>query len=73
MLGMLLAAVIVFPFTTLIEQKLGLPYLRPPLSELLLLALSSGLATVIIGSAASCLAAVRLSRVDAGTVLREGN
>jgi ABC-type transport system, involved in lipoprotein release, permease component len=72
-LGVLLASLIVFPFTTLIETKLGLPYLRPEISDVILLGLASAAATVMIGAAASCWASLRLSRVDPGTVLREGN
>ena len=72
-LGVLLASLIVFPFTTLIETKLGLPYLRPAMSSVLLLGLGSLTATVIIGAVASTWASFRLSRVDPGIVLREGN
>jgi putative ABC transport system permease protein len=72
-LGILIASTIVFPFTTLIETKLGLPYLRPPASSVLYLAFASLAATVIIGAAASAWTAFRLSRVDPGIVLREGN
>ncbi len=73
MLGLLSASLIVFPFTTLIETKLGLPYLRPSISSVLLLAIGSLAATVIIGVAASVWASFRLSRADPGTLLREGN
>ena len=72
-LGILIASTIVFPFTTLIETKLGLPYLRPPASSVLYLAFASLAATVFIGAAASAWTAFRLSRVDPGIVLREGN
>lgn len=72
-LGVVLASVIVFPFTTLIETSLGLPYLRPPAGTILTLALTALGATVLIGSLAASIAAFRLSRVDPGTVLREGN
>ena len=72
-LGVLLASLIVFPFTTLIETKLGLPYFRPAMSSVLLLGLGSLTATVIIGAVASTWASFRLSRVDPGIVLREGN
>ena len=73
LLGILAAAVIVFPFTTLIETSLGLPYLMPSLPSVLLLGVLALAATVLIGSLASSYASVRLSRVDPGTVLREGN
>ncbi len=72
-LGAGIAAMIVFPFTTLIETSLGLPYLRPSAGEILMLALLTLGTTVLIGSLAASYAALRLSRVDPGTVLREGN
>ena len=72
-LGVLSASMIVFPFTTLIETKLSLPYLQPEISSVLLLALGSLAATVIIGAVASAWASFRLSRVDPGIALREGN
>ena len=73
LMGILLASVIVFPFTTLIESSLGLPYLRPETGMIFGLALLALLASGVIGSLAASLAAFRLSRVDPGTVLREGN
>ena len=72
-LGIAVASLIVFPFTTLIETKLGLPYLRPTTASVLLLAIASLAATAVIGAAASSWSSFRLSRVDPGTVLREGN
>ena len=72
-LGILIAVAMVFPFTTLIETSIGLPYLRPPMGEVLALAAGSLAATVLGGAAASSWASFRLSRVDPGTVLREGN
>ena len=71
-LGVGLAAMLVFPFTTLIETKLGLPYLTPDMGTILLLALATVLATVLIGALASAFSARRLSRTDPGTTLREG-
>ena len=73
MLGVLAASLVVFPFTTLIETKLGLPYLRPSISSILLLVLGTIGTTLIVGVTASAWVSFRLSRVDPGTVLREGN
>lgn len=73
LLGIAVSALIVFPFTSLIEQKLALPYLQPAPSEILLLALLVVLATTLVGALASSWAALRLSRADPGTDLREGN
>lgn len=72
-LGVGAAALIVFPFTTLIEIRLGLPYLSPSAATVAALAVGTLAATVIIGALASAYAAFRLSRIDPGTVLREGS
>ena len=73
LIGILLAALLVFPFTTLIETALSLPYLRPGTGTILKTALLALAASVGIGSLAASWAAFRLSRTDPGTVLREGN
>ena len=70
--GVGLAALGVFPFTTLIETKLGLPYLTPAAGTLVMLADGTVLATLLIGLLAGAWAAARLSRTDPGTTLREG-
>lgn len=72
-IGIALGAMIVFPFTTFIETTIGLPYLLPAVSVTVMLALTAILTTVLIGSVASSYAAFRLSRIDPGVVLREGN
>ena len=70
--GVGIAALGVFPFTTLIETKLGLPYLTPSPGTLLMLAGGTILATLLVGLLAGTWAAARLSRTDPGTTLREG-
>ncbi|MBQ9252801.1 MAG: ABC transporter permease [Clostridia bacterium] len=72
-LGVALAALILFPFAGLIEHSLGLPYLMPAAPTMALLAAASLAAAVLVGSLASAWATHRLSRVDPGTILREGN
>ena len=72
MIGVGVAALAVFPFATLIETALGLPYLTPDLRTVALLAAAAVAAAGIVGSLASAGAAWRLSRVDPGTILREG-
>ena len=72
-LGVLLGAALVLPFTTLIETSLGLPYLTPGPGVILLLACGALAGTVLMGALASARTAFRLSRVDTGTILREGN
>lgn len=71
-LGTVLAALIVFPFSTAISQKLGLPYLIPSLSDILGLLLISLAITFIAGPLAAAAAAFRISRADTSLILREG-
>ena len=73
LLGTALAALILFPFSGLIEKSLGLPYLMPGMSTILCIALAAVAAAVLVGSLTSAVAAHRLSKVDPGTILREGN
>lgn len=72
LVGVGIAALGVFPFTTLIETKLGLPYLTPAAGTLLKLAGCTILATLLVGLLAGTWAAAQLSRTDPGTTLREG-
>lgn len=72
LVGVGVAALGVFPFTTLIETKLGLPYLTPAAGTLLKLAVGTVLATLAVGLLAGAWAAARLTRTDPGTTLREG-
>ena len=70
--GTALAALTALPFTGLIREKLGLPYLLPGTETILALALGAVLVTVAAGSLSSAFAGRRLNRMDAGLVLREG-
>lgn len=72
-LGTALGLLILIPFTGLIEQSLGLPYLMPGAGTLAILGAGAVGLCAAICMAASLSAARRLSRVDTGTVLREGN
>ncbi len=71
-IGTGLALLALLPFTQLIEDALGLPYLRPDGPTLLLTGAATILAVCIVGPAAAMLSAHRLSRTDVGTILREG-
>ena len=68
--GITVAALLLFPFTKLIESSLGLPYLTPSVSMVLLTALAAAAGTVLAGVLASSWATGMLSRADPGTVLR---
>ena len=72
LLGIAAAAAVVFPFSRLIETKLGLPYLAPGLMEIAGLAAFALAATVLTGMLSGSIAAWKLSRTDVGTTLREG-
>jgi len=71
--GSAAAAVGVFSFSALIENSLGLPYLIPGFGTILLLAAGTILLSIAVSALASAFAALRLSRVNPGTALREGN
>ena len=68
-----LAALMLFPFAQLIESALGLPYLMPRTGTVLLLAAGTVLLSMLVAALSSVIAAYRLSRVDPGIALREGN
>lgn len=71
--GVCLGELVVFPFSTLIETQLSLPYLMPGVSQIILYALLSLAAVMLIGPLSAAWAVFRLSRVDVGTILREAN
>ena len=73
LIGAAVASVLLFPFTQFIESMLNLPYLLPDTGKVILLALAAVLLSVIVSALASVIAAYRLSHVDPGTALREGN
>ncbi len=67
------AAVGVLAFASLTESSLGLPYLFPGLPAVLLLAAGTLLLSIAVSALASAAAAWKLSNVNPGTALREGN
>lgn len=71
-LGVSLAALVVFPFNKAISQQLGLPFLMPQAAETVRLVLASLLISFAAGPAAASHAALRISRTDASITLREG-
>lgn len=73
LIGVGLAALLLFPFAQLIESALKLPYLMPDAGKALLLAAGTVLLSVAVAALSSVIAAYRLSRIDPGTALREGN
>ncbi len=71
--GVGLSALLLFPFAQLIESALQLPYLMPDMINIVWLGLGTVLLSVIVAALSSVIAAYRLSRVDPGNALREGN
>ena len=71
--GVGLAALLLFPFAQLIESALKLPYLIPQTGTVLLLGAGTVLLSALVAALSSVVAAFRLSRIDPGIALREGN
>jgi putative ABC transport system permease protein len=70
--GIALASLAVFPFATLISERLELPYLDAPLFNIILLVLGSLLLSALAGPLASLYAALRISRAETYYTMREG-
>ena len=70
--GVALATLVALPFTGLIRDRLGLPYLLPDAGTVAALALGALLLSVTAGAASAAIAGRKLNRIDAGLVLREG-
>jgi putative ABC transport system permease protein len=70
--GVVLASLVVFPFSTLISERLGLPYLEAPFSSIALLVLGSLFLSVLVGPLASLYSAIRISRAETYFTMREG-
>ena len=73
LLGIALAALTLYPFSGLIESRLNLPFLMPGAGQAALLMAATLILSVLAGGAAAARTAYRLSRVDPGITLREGN
>lgn len=71
--GVAISCLVILQFSTLIENKIGLPFLLPNVGQMVFLIVDSLIVSVLIGSMSSAYAAFRLSRVDVGLALREGN
>lgn len=70
-LGLLLACLVVFPFSGAISGALELPYLLPSVPVLVLFGAGSLLLSVLAGSLTAAFSAYRISRQDAALILRE--
>jgi putative ABC transport system permease protein len=70
--GVLLACTLIFPFSTLISERLELPYLDAPPLNILLLILGSLLLSAVVGPLASLYAALKISGAETYFTMREG-
>jgi putative ABC transport system permease protein len=70
--GIVLAGLVVFPFSTLISERLELPYLDAPVLTIIPLAAGSLFLAVLAGSLASFYSALRISRAETYFTMREG-
>ncbi|MDR2447528.1 MAG: FtsX-like permease family protein [Treponema sp.] len=70
--GVALAGLSVFPFSTLISERLELPYLDAPLLRIIPLILGSLFLSALVGPLASLYAALRMSKAETYFTMREG-
>lgn len=72
-IGIFLATLAIFPFSHLIESKIQMPFLIIGFKEFALLAFFTILASILVGAFTSAFSAYKISRIDPGVILREGN
>ncbi|MDR2344177.1 MAG: FtsX-like permease family protein [Spirochaetaceae bacterium] len=70
--GIVLASLAIFPFSTLIGERLELPYLDAPLSGIALLVPGSLGLSALVGPLASLYSALRISGAETYFTMREG-
>jgi len=70
--GIGFAALIVFPFSTYIGDKIGLPYLLPGFGGVLRILFVSLALSVLAGTLSAVYSAVKISRAETYAVLRDG-
>lgn len=72
-IGVIIGALVILPFSGMIEQALSLPFLLPGAGQLVLTAVGAVLLSIVFGAASSWLAAYRIAGADTGTILRAEN
>ncbi len=72
-IGIVIAAMIVFPFHVYLGDKLGMPYVLPPLAQILGTGVVTLLVAVMIGPLAAVTAAIKISHAETYLIMREGN
>jgi putative ABC transport system permease protein len=70
--GIVLAGLVIFPFSTLISERLELPYLDAPFINIVLLVLGSLFLSVLAGPLASLYSAIRIGGAETYYTMREG-
>jgi putative ABC transport system permease protein len=70
--GIFLASLAVFPFSALISERLGLPWLDASFASIVRLVLGSLLLSALVGPLASLHSALRISRAETYFTMREG-
>ncbi|MCR5088475.1 MAG: ABC transporter permease [Oscillospiraceae bacterium] len=70
--GAIFAALAAIPFTSLIRSRLNLPYLMPGAGVIAGLMLAAVILSVLTGALSAAVSSGKVSRTDAGLVLREG-
>lgn len=71
--GILLASICIIPFHNVIKNAFGLPFLLPNVGIIVLLMIGTLLFSVLCGCFTSSFAAHKISSVDTGIIIREGN
>ena len=69
--GIAAASLVVFPFSSLIEANLGLPFLLPNAAQIIIYVAAALVVALIAAPLSSAYSAFKLSRVDTGLILRE--
>ncbi|MDR2434469.1 MAG: ABC transporter permease [Treponema sp.] len=70
--GIIFASIVVFPFSTLISERLELPWLDAPLFSIIPVVLGSLVLSALVGTLASLYSAFRISRAETYFTMREG-
>ncbi|MBR5284855.1 MAG: ABC transporter permease [Clostridia bacterium] len=72
LIGVAVAAMVVFPFSVYIGDKLGMPYLQPAMGEIMIVMVVSLVLSAIVGPLASAWSAYKISRAETYHTMREG-
>lgn len=70
--GIVLVAIIIIPFHSIIKNALGLPFLLPSAFVILLFAIISLILSLLCGAISASYSAFKISKIDTGLILREG-